>query len=310
METRKIALACFIGGALCSAVALFFSPNYWWLGSFAGLAGGYIAYEFREIFRAIPKAWHKAKGSGFGALNQMLTSAKQPHPILYSWLVFNLIIDLFLCFLMISDSIIKDKELFLAIFLILCPVPLTTVNLSLFLFVLTDEYMKLEKKSYWMLKKTLFNPDLTDWEIKARQRAMEKADCNGISITNSLYLIAAIKAIFWVAKGALKTVPTILKFLFWTMWKYSAIGLYKGLCFVGRFIWHLFKLIHSDKRLLCAIDGTLGGLASYQWLASSAMSSTEQVLVVIFGGLIGAVLGIVNWEFVSKRILHVATDNI
>ena len=46
METKKIALACFIGGALCCAVTFMIAPLYWWFGLLAGLAGGYISYDF------------------------------------------------------------------------------------------------------------------------------------------------------------------------------------------------------------------------------------------------------------------------
>ncbi|MEK7089596.1 MAG: hypothetical protein AAB920_02140, partial [Patescibacteria group bacterium] len=57
METKKIALACFVGGALCATVALLVAPLYWWLGLIVGFAGGYVAYEFREVLKAIPIAW-------------------------------------------------------------------------------------------------------------------------------------------------------------------------------------------------------------------------------------------------------------
>ena len=56
METKKIAVACFIGGVLCCAVALMFAPVYWWFGLIAGMAGGYISYEFRKVLVAIPIA--------------------------------------------------------------------------------------------------------------------------------------------------------------------------------------------------------------------------------------------------------------
>lgn len=57
METKKIAVACFIGGVLCCvvcAVAFMFAPALWWLGVIAGFAGGYISYDFREFFKTRP----------------------------------------------------------------------------------------------------------------------------------------------------------------------------------------------------------------------------------------------------------------
>jgi hypothetical protein len=107
----------------------------------------------------------------------------------------------------------------------------------------------------------------------------------------------------WFTKGVGLTVL----FFVWILWKYIAIDVWVALYFFGQFAWHLFKLIHSEKRLLCAIDGTLGGAVSYIWFASSTMSFPEQVMFVIFGGLLGATFGVANWEIVSKRILRVAS---
>jgi hypothetical protein len=70
-------------------------------------------------------------------------------------------------------------------------------------------------------------------------------------------------------------------------------------------VWYLFRLIHSEKRVLCAIDGTLGGAVSYIWLASATMTLVEQAMLVLFGGLLGAAIGVVNWELISKRIFQV-----
>ncbi len=61
METRKIAIVCFIGVVLCSAVALLVAPAFWWFGLLAGLAGGYISYEFRGKFVSQDKAWKKRR---------------------------------------------------------------------------------------------------------------------------------------------------------------------------------------------------------------------------------------------------------
>ena len=111
---------------------------------------------------------------------------------------------------------------------------------------------------------------------------------------------------YWnVLRWAMVGVSVIVRFFVWTLWKYLAIGVWATLCFFGRFVWHLFKLIHSEKRVLCAIDGTLGGAVSYIWFASASVSFPEQAVLVVFGGLLGSAFGVANWEIVSKRILHV-----
>ncbi|MBU1179898.1 hypothetical protein KJ885_03065 [Patescibacteria group bacterium] len=65
-----------------------------------------------------------------------------------------------------------------------------------------------------------------------------------------------------------------------------------GICAIGRFVKHLFILIHSDARLLCGIDSAIG--AAVGFFAGSAL----------IGGLAGGVFGLINYEVVSKRLLH------
>lgn len=88
METRKIAIACFVGGALCCAVALIVARSFWWFGLIAGFAGGYISYEFREVCRNVPIALKRAGENVFGGAAGNWIRFKsfflKPHPFLYS----------------------------------------------------------------------------------------------------------------------------------------------------------------------------------------------------------------------------------
>ena len=98
----------------------------------------------------------------------------------------------------------------------------------------------------------------------------------------------------------------ILESLIWTIWKYIAIGIWEILHLLGKFLWYLFKIIHSRERILCAVDGTIGGTLSYFYFSPTAGSFPAQVTLVIFGGLLGMALGVLNWEIISKRILRIA----
>lgn len=57
-----------------------------------------------------------------------------------------------------------------------------------------------------------------------------------------------------------------------------------------RFVCVFFRLIHSDLRLLCAFDAALG--ASVGFFTGSAL----------LGALIGGVMGVANYEIISKRV--------
>ncbi len=57
----------------------------------------------------------------------------------------------------------------------------------------------------------------------------------------------------------------------------------------------LFFIIHSDERLLCLVDAATGAAIGGYYFGNAAL-----------GGLTGAIIGLVNYEIVSKRILKLA----
>ncbi|MFH1142761.1 MAG: hypothetical protein V1695_03535 [Candidatus Uhrbacteria bacterium] len=308
METKKIAIACFIGGLLCSAVALIFTPNFWWLGLIAGLAGGYLSYEFREVLRAIPVALHAArKGGGWAweglveRLDEVRYWLHQPHPFLFPAAVISyplyiwgtawffgpanggfstvegtpLVIVLFFCFVVPFVLWAACIELMMAV--------------ALPMLIFTFIGARVGEKVYWWPS---IMPGVTSYET-----TNERLEVKGLQQMSMTYS----NVYRWMAKG----LGISILFFVWTLWKHVAIGLWTAVCFFGRFVWQMFKLIHSKKRVLCAIHGTLGGLVSYIWLVSESMSFAQQTMLVIFGGFLGALFGIAAWEIVSKRILQV-----
>ncbi len=74
----------------------------------------------------------------------------------------------------------------------------------------------------------------------------------------------------------------------------------KGLWFVGTFLavfgWKLFKLVHSDRRLLCGLDAAIG--------AAAGIGFHNPILGALAGGLVS----IADYEIVSKRWLKVVTN--
>ncbi|OGZ43571.1 MAG: hypothetical protein A3J55_01505 [Candidatus Ryanbacteria bacterium RIFCSPHIGHO2_02_FULL_45_17b] len=299
METRKIAVACFIGGALCCAVAFMFAPVYWWFGLIAGMAGGYIGYEFREVRKAIPITMRAVGRGSVYAWDGAIVKAKawfsEPHPFFYPaaimvapfyiWGVSHLIPEFVgstmsvgstaLLLIMVSLGILAFVEM-------VCAVILLVVFLAFI-------GARIGEKCYWW-PFFLYGVESDVQELEARGLRRESMNYPNL--------------LRWFMKGLGLTVL----FFVWTPWKRLTVGVWTRLCFLGRFAWRLFKLIHSDKRILCAIDGTLGGAASYLSFASSAMSFPEQIVLVIFGGFLGAAFGVANWEIVSNRILHVSTS--
>lgn len=99
-------------------------------------------------------------------------------------------------------------------------------------------------------------------------------------------ILVASPLIFAIAIGSV-IVMVILLF---------AIYAYGAAVAISEFTWtlvkRLFIAIHSDIRLLCGIDALIGSIVGL---------ATGNVIV---GALFGGLLGVVNYEIISKRLLH------
>lgn len=89
-------------------------------------------------------------------------------------------------------------------------------------------------------------------------------------------------------------------FVLWEMW-----------ILAPKFLKNLFILIRSHKRVVYGIDCAIGVTLTYILLGSKAVTPGQQAMVVICGGIIGAAIGVLDYEIVSKRLLHLvpATNN-
>lgn len=305
METKKIALACFIGGMICGAVALAVAPAIWWLGVLAGFAGGYLSCEFREVRRAIPVAVRSATHESRVFLNDEVVSKirewlSKPHPFYYTsavittpfyfWLMYHILPDL------LREMVAKPFPL-MAINLVLGGVAILVFVVLAFqlpmigvpiLYSLAFIGARAGQRCFWC-------PFFEDPE-NLRDHNLEAQKLIGRGYHEEP--LTAVNVVKWAALGVL----VIIRFSVWTLWKWTFLKILELAVFSVRFGWHLFKLIHSEKRLLCGVDGAIGGAVSYLWFSSSA----NPLVVVLFGGLLGAGFGILNWEVVSKRLLKVA----
>ncbi len=104
----------------------------------------------------------------------------------------------------------------------------------------------------------------------------------------------------WQRQRMLKHNP--FRVLFWLLPKCIVLGMVflvrgtfwlfvKGVPAFCRFIKHLFLLVHSDIRLLCGVDAAIGAAVGY---------FTGHAPV---GMLAGGLIGVLNFEVVSKRVL-------
>lgn len=82
------------------------------------------------------------------------------------------------------------------------------------------------------------------------------------------------------------------KFMIWAL---PRIGI--GLKFLKVFAKKFLIIIHSDIRLLCAVDAAIG--ASIGYFSGSA----------IIGAVVGGVLGVINYEIISIKVLKLNPSN-
>lgn len=105
-------------------------------------------------------------------------------------------------------------------------------------------------------------------------------------------------AIVWSIRGVAWLVFKLVTIIFWHLPR-----------LVGIFVAKLFRLIHSNERTICAIDGPLGGIVTYAALrihhGSEIATLPPMTLLglVLLGGAVAAFIGILNLELVSIRWL-------
>ncbi|MEK7552018.1 MAG: hypothetical protein AAB534_01245 [Patescibacteria group bacterium] len=278
-ETRKIGLACFIGGFLGCIVALICTPAFWWLGLIAGFAGGYVSYEFRSVLQAIPKAFLQVqKEFSLDFVRACFQGTKKwfakPHPIVYFGLCSGLLWTIIEVLFDVSPPKRLDGQLpqiddFVALYLItflgsgFCS---GLIGVTVVLIGARDEIG--------------FVPD--DF-FGGYREALNHATV-GVG--------RVLKFVFWTAS---------VKIVLWTIPKWVFLVIFV----LGAWCWELFKIIHSDKRLLCGVDSAIGVATGYILALGQSASLVESLFFSTYAGLIGAVLGILNWELVSKRWLKV-----
>lgn len=106
------------------------------------------------------------------------------------------------------------------------------------------------------------------------------------------------KAALGVGEMNLALIPLIVvKRILWA----ACIG-------IPRVLWMTFRAIHSDERVVCAVDGPLGMLVAYAALrvfvgAPISYTPTATLAAVLFAGVASALFGLVNYELFSKRVL-------
>ncbi|MEY2641217.1 MAG: hypothetical protein RL150_610 [Candidatus Parcubacteria bacterium] len=296
----QITLACFIGGALCAAVAASVAPQFLWLATLAGIAGGYFGYESRQALTIVPRALHFAGiRAPMAVINSIVVFFRgvvryfcRKHPFMYAGAVLALAVlevvnNMFTQFLGLAEEGISQKIQAAKAF---CIFVILTGVLSLPFVVLAWIGSNHQKKYWWPPARLYGIEDGSppDWqELQHREQLLKE----GYSEEKLGYG----NAYRWMVYGALIVLYRTPRAIFWDFPRVLGVGLF-------RFTWYLFKQIHCRERVLCALDGTIGGLIAF-WLGGNGTTTAGYVLLILSGGLIGAGLGVLSYKLISVRLL-------
>ena len=277
-ETIKIARACFVGGALFIVVALLVAPTFWWLGALAGFAAGYLAHEMRETLQAISVAFRAAIAGGENVWSDLCEVKEnireyfsKPHPFVYYGVAIGFLTNgfFFYCFPPPQNPVVN---IYRTIFGAAMIYVLLTFIAMLCLLICLQIQMRHEK---------VFCEAVCD------QKTIREGKDKGYPEVTLTYGNVPR----YLSRLLLRGLYFVLFFFIWHLWRGIAIGALV-----------LIKTIHSNKRLLCGIDGVIGGTIVWFTLAQPIMPLELKLLLVLFGGCLGAVIGVINWELVSKRV--------
>jgi len=100
-----------------------------------------------------------------------------------------------------------------------------------------------------------------------------------------VYFYLLPKGIFWSAKKTPYALMSTIK------------GIINGSIILAKFAKNLFIIVHSEWRLLCATDSAIGVLVGYIY---------DNIFI---GAIAGGVIGLLNYEIVSKRLLKLVSVN-
>ncbi|MDD4995459.1 MAG: hypothetical protein PHW53_03295 [Patescibacteria group bacterium] len=270
-ESWKIMFACGVGAFIGSLIALELKPWLIWVGLITGGLVGYLAYDFRRVIGVIPAAYRAARGWRPDRRFWKTTAAG-----LVAFFCFFLDLATTTIIFFIAIDIFEPKvEIFQGAFEVLKIVTGATImciSTVILLFYTTgcaqapkrDEILDHHRKTAWTAAYCLAPPIVLFYHLP--------------------------RGMWWLMKRTPRAMVEILRFMGRSI---MAIG--RGsvalVRFLGRFGWQVFVRIHSERRALCFTDAVIGSVAGY--VAGSA----------IIGALAGGLIGLVNYELVTRRWL-------
>ncbi|MDB5195518.1 MAG: hypothetical protein JWO84_702 [Parcubacteria group bacterium] len=310
MEARKIAIACFVGGVLCATVAFYVARPLWWLGFPAGFFGGYLTCEFRQTLGAIPRAFSAVVSGIAGTITTWYWFGYYRRHFVAVWVLFWASAMIYLKYSGLSR--------------VWLPVGIEVSGLASFVAMWIFSFIAsvgARAKGIVFIGSSWYPNRESDWILEDDHRLVE-IDPTFLALgrwfLSGLWRVLVVLTVVAVAFGLVWGAFTLAKMTLTFVGHLPAgvwMVIWGMIAFAVLVMAHVMILTHSWKRVLCGLDGAIGGALSYwlfvmnHWFFTGELSFGERALVVITGGMLGAMLGLANWELLSKRLLKVAVKS-
>jgi hypothetical protein len=271
-DALKVFIACAIGAAVGTVVALDVNRYFCWLGFLVGGSIGYLSYEWRGVIRAIPAAYRAA-----GRINL---------PSKY------LLRCRFRFFLWASAATVSFGVWTCAVYLL----EESLAQMGGLLYALLEIGLVI-----LMLPCFLITAVLAMATVITTLTGTSGSEMNGFAgnFSKLTFIISPPTVIFWhLPQGvwfvARKTPYAIVAFIRFALRLIICTprGIVAATSFCKRFGWQMFIRIHSERRLICGVDALLGSAVGY--FAGSAA----------IGALAGGILGVINYAVVTEHWLR------
>ncbi len=262
-DTLNVGLTCAFGALIGAVTALQFSPNLGWLGVLLGVLlggiAGYALVEWREVVSAVQR-----------------TAKMMLHPdfsgkLAENWIYFSLTLQLTAWVLVALSGFI---------FWMILP-----LELKARLDVIQGSSSAHSTWSLFWGTTSIFvfvflscAFPIVDERSTLPEKQKEIADVKGWALRINVFCLP-VWCVYWSIQG-----------LAWCV-----VRIPRAASFSFQFVWRVFVLIHSRKRLLCFTDSALGALIGYGFQSP------------VVGLVAGFCFGVLNYELVSIRLLKLKT---
>ncbi len=268
----KISLSCALGAFVGALTALQLHPFFWWIGLVVGGSTGYLSFEWKAVAAAIPQAWSAAT-----AWRPNLELWRARYALVMEMIGLLVTIAIaevsLILFLAISAALVKGDETIASLLLGVAMMMQCMLCAGLIAGLIVGFWASNSQKANALREEVLF--------------------LGGMYLCDPFrfYGLRVPKFFFWTVPRAIqKRVACWFSQENQQKFRHNVNALY-------RFLKMSFRVIHSEVRLLCAVDAAIGSAIGY--FVGSAL----------VGAVVGAILGLVNYEVFSIRLLGLVPGN-